>query len=421
MSSLKNKVVLHLTSLSSGGGGTYTIDIHRTCVDLGYDSYVVVRGRKCIYPDGSIKEIHPSRHFYWDKLRRFLFRLVIKHSYVDDAYSMYNLCERFTCHSAKDILAALPKKPDVIFVHWVSDFANAKVIRDLESMTGAKVLFIMVDHALFSGGCHYQLDCQRYKDGWHDCPATTSRWVKRGIEKNYAFKKHYLPKDIHVAARGIEKQRLSQSELFRNCQQELIVFPLDEKKFCPSSDKDALRVKWGVPVDRKVVLIGATHLNEKRKGMDLLVEALKNVHNDVLVLVAGNMDKQLAFVKEAKVLGYLSEGQLIEAYQMADLFVCPSLADAGPLMVMQSCFCGTPVVAFPVGVSAELVETGETGYLAQYGNVDDLAHGIDEIVMLPDERWKEISLKCRERVLRLCSSQAGNTIDVFLNRIFDNE
>ena len=245
--------------------------------------------------------------------------------------------------------------------------------------------------------------------------------MKRGIEKNYAFKKHYLPKDIHVAARGIEKQRLSQSELFRNCQQELIVFPLDEKKFCPSSDKDALRVKWGVPVDRKVVLIGATHLNEKRKGMDLLVEALKNVHNDVLVLVAGNMDKQLAFVKEAKVLGYLSEGQLIEAYQMADLFVCPSLADAGPLMVMQSCFCGTPVVAFPVGVSAELVETGETGYLAQYGNVDDLAHGIDEIVMLPDERWKEISLKCRERVLRLCSSQAGNTIDVFLNRIFDNE
>ena len=421
MPSLKNKVVLHLTSLSSGGGGTFTIDIHRTCVDLGYDSYVVIRGRKCIYPEGSIKEIHPSRRFYWDKLRRFLFRLVIKHSYVDDAYSMYNLCERFTCHSAKDILASLPKKPDVIFVHWVSDFANAKVIRDLESMTGAKVLFIMVDHALFSGGCHYQLDCQRYKDGCHDCPATTSRWVKRGIEKNYAFKKHYLPKDIHVAARGIEKQRLRQSELYRNCQQELIVFPLDEKKYCPSSDRVALREKWGVPLNRKVVLIGATHFNEKRKGMDLLVEALKNVHDDVLVLVAGKMDKPISFAKEANALGYLNEDQLIEAYQMADVFVCPSLADSGPLMVKQACLCGTPVVAFPVGVSVELVENVATGYLAQYGNVDDLAHGIDEIVKLPDERWKEVSLKCRERALRLFSSQAGNTIEDFLNRIFENE
>ena len=155
--------------------------------------------------------------------------------------------------------------------------------------------------------------------------------------------------------------------------------------------------------------------------MDLLVEALKKVHDDVLVLVAGNMDNQLVFAKEAKVLGYLNEDQLIEAYQMADVFVCPSLADAGPLMVKQSCFCGTPVVAFPVGVSAELVENGETGYLAQYGNVDDLAHGIDEIVMLPYERWKEISLKCRERAMRLFSSQAGNTIEDFMDRIFENE
>lgn len=417
MPSIKNKVILHLTSLSSGGGGMVTIDIHRTCLDFGYESYVVIRGKKCIGPDGSEKEIQPSRHLYWNKLRRFVFRKIVKHSRIDDEYSMLNLCERFTCHSAADILAALPKKPDVIFVHWVSDFANAKIIRDLESMTGAKVLFIMVDHALFSGGCHYQLGCQRYKNGCHDCPATTSRWIKRGVEKNYAFKKRYLPKDIRVAARGIEKQRLSQSELYRNCQQELIVFPIDEKKYCPTPDKVALREKWGVPVDRKVVLIGATHLGEKRKGLALLVEALKKVHNDALVLVAGYMDKQLAFAKKSKVLGYLDEGQLIEAYQMADVFVCPSLADAGPMMIKQACLCGTPVVAFPVGASTELVENGETGYLAEYGNVDDLAHGIDEILWLSDEERKEMSLKCRERAVRLFSTQAGNTIDDFLKRV----
>ena len=188
MPSIKNKVILHLTSLSSGGGGKVTIDIHRTCLGFGYESYVIIRGKKCIGPDGTEKEIQSTRHFYWNKLRRFTFRKIVKHSHIDDGYSMLNLCERFTCYSASDILAVLPKNPDVIFVHWVSDFANAKVIHDLESMTGAKVLLLMVDHALFSGGCHYQLDCQRYKDGCHDCPATTSKWVKRGIEKISAFK-----------------------------------------------------------------------------------------------------------------------------------------------------------------------------------------------------------------------------------------
>lgn len=412
------KVVLHLTSLSSGGGFNETMDMHRICLGFGYDSYVVIRGKKCIYPDGTQKEIHTNSRLYWNKLCRYVFRQIVKHSYVDNSYSMYNLCERFTCHSAKEILKALPQKPDVVFVHWVSDFANAKVIRDLELMTGAKILFDMVDHALYSGGCHYQLDCQRYKDGCHDCPATTSRWVKKGIEKNFEFKKHYLPKNAHIYARGIEKQRLSQSVLYKDCHQELIVFPIDEKKYCPPINKVALRGGKGVPTDRKVVLIGATHLNEKRKGMGLVMEALKKVHSDVVVLVAGNLEKDMSFAKEAIVLGFLSENQLIEAYQMADVFVCPSLADAGPLMVKQACFCGTPVISFPVGESVELVESGETGYLAQYGDVDDLAKGIDEIVSLPDEKLREMSLKCRERAVRLFSSQAGNTFEDFMNRVF---
>ena len=173
-----------------------------------------------------------------------------------------------------------------------------------------------------------------------------------------------------------------------------------------------------MPVNRKIVLIGATHLNEKRKGMALLVEALEMVQDDVLVLVAGNMEQPISFAKEAKVLGYLDEDQLIEAYQMADVFVCPSLADSGPLMVKQACLCGTPVVAFPVGISVELAEKGETGYLAEYGNVADLACGISEIVSLSDGAWKEMSLKCRERAVRLFSTQAGDTIDDFLKKVF---
>lgn len=417
MSSLNKKVILHLTSLSSGGGGIVTMNIHQNCLDFGYESYVVIRGRECVCPDGSRKEITLTRKFYWNKLRRFLFRQIVKRSQIDAVYSMYNLCERFTCYSAKDILLALPKTPDIIFVHWVSDFANAKIIADLKRMTGAKILFLMVDHALYSGGCHYQLDCEGYKDGCHNCPATNSRLIKCGIERNYVFKKKHLPEDIYVAVRGAEKQRLRQSAIYKNCHQELVVFPIDETKYRPSSNRAALREKWNVPIGSKIVLIGATHLGERRKGMKLVEAALEKVKNDVVLLVAGNMDKQMAFGKESIVLGLLNENQLIETYQMADVFVCPSLADSGPLMVKQSCLCGTPVVAFPVGVSIELVENGETGYLANYGDVDDLANGIDTITMLSDENWREMSIKCRERAVQLFSTKVGNSIDDLIKRL----
>ena len=195
---MNNLIILHLTSGISGGAGKYTMDFHRTVLACGYDSYISVRGMEIIYPDGSHHAIKQSRSLWWNKLRRWLFRQVVKHAKIDNAYAMYNLCERFTCHSAVDMLAAMPKKPDVVFVHWVSDFANAKFLHELKQLTGAEIVYILVDHALYSGGCHYQINCQRYINGCHNCPATTSVIVQRGIEKNFAFKERYMPKGIII-------------------------------------------------------------------------------------------------------------------------------------------------------------------------------------------------------------------------------
>lgn len=81
---------------------------------------------------------------------------------------------------------------------------------------------------------------------------------------------------------------------------------------------------------------------------------------------------------------------------MADVFVCPTLADGGPMMVRQSLMCGTPVVAFPVGVSTLLVESGTTGYLAEYGKAEDLARGIDAICDMSKEEYTNMVQTCRK-------------------------
>lgn len=407
MSSLTKKVVLHLTSLHDGGGGKITTDIHQYLLRLGYSSYVVFRGKRCLFPDGEIKSIPQTQRHWWNKLRRFVFRWIAKHSRIDQNYSMFNLCERFTCYSAKDILSVLPQKPDTIFVHWVSDFANAKLIHDLWETTGAKIVFLLIDYALFSGGCHYQLDCQKYINGCHNCPATNSWIIKKGIERNYAFKLRFLPKDIVINANSVEKERLKITELYKNALFFSSIFPLDESVYCAVKDKAALREKWGLPNDIKIILVGSTYVNEKRKGLSLFVKALGKInYKDFIVAIAGNQRTPIQ-IERARILGYLTEEELIEAYQFSDVFVCPSIADAGPLMVKQACLCGTPIVAFPVGVSVDLVRTGETGYLAAYKNVDDLARGIDSVLSLSEEKWKVMSDNCREKGLKLCSFQAS--------------
>ena len=417
MQKIKKSVILHLTSLDFGGAGKYTMDFHRSVLACGYESYVAVRGKEIIYPDGSKHEIKQTNSFWWNKLRRWVFRKVVKYAKIDNAYSMYNLCERYTCHSAADMLAAMPKKPDVVFVHWVSDFANAKFLSELKQLTETEIVFILVDHALYSGGCHYQIDCQEYKEGCHNCPATTSWIIKRGIEQNYAFKKKYLPYGIIIGGEG-DRTRLSQSAIYQDFRVERLVSPMDANKFCPTEDRIALRKQWNMPIDKKIVFFGATSLNERRKGIKELLDALQFVQTDNVVYVAAGRTEGLMLPDNTIAVGYLNEIQLIQMYQMADVYVCASLADAGPMMVNQSLLCGTPVVAFPVGVSLVLVQTGKTGYQAKYGDSIDLAKGIDAILSLSKKEWKQMSANCRKLgVDTYANPNERYTIDNFIARI----
>lgn len=400
MQEINKPTILHLTSLDSGGAGKYTMDFHRSVLACGYESYVAIRGMEVVYPDGSRHEIKPTKSFWWNKLRRWIFRQVMKRSKIDNAYSMYNLCERFTCHSAADTLDAMPVKPDLVCVHWVSDYANAEFLAEMKQLTRAEIVFIIVDHAIYSGGCHYQIECQGYKDGCHNCPATSSYIVKRAIEKNYAFKKKYLPKGTILINGEEDRTRLCQSSIYRDFRFERIVTIIDAEKYKPSEKKVVLRAQWHIPHDKKMVLFGATSLDERRKGMKELIEALPMVQaKDAVFVAAGNI-KNMTFPENMIAMGYLNEEQLIQMYQMADVFVCPSLADAGPMMVNQSLMCGTPVVAFPVGVSADLIKTGVTGYLAKSGDSKDLAKGIDFVLQLTPSKWQQVSNNCRQLAIK---------------------
>jgi len=71
------------------------------------------------------------------------------------------------------------------------------------------------------------------------------------------------------------------------------------------------------------------------------------------------------------------------AYQAADVFVCPSTEDAGPMMIPESMLCGTPVVAFNSGGAPDLIQTMKTGYLAKYKDSNDLASGIHALISSP--------------------------------------
>jgi glycosyltransferase involved in cell wall biosynthesis len=168
---------------------------------------------------------------------------------------------------------------------------------------------------------------------------------------------------------------------------------------------------------------GCQHLDDERKGMNYLLRALEILYtrlsdderNSVLLVLAGH---DIDSIKELLhfdyvYLGYVKQFQLPEIYSMSNVFLSPSVNDAGPSMVNQSLSCGTPVVAFEMGTALDVVKDQDTGYCAKLRDSDDFARGIEMIFRMPSERYTEIRNHCREMALKQTSEKAH--VDGFLN------
>jgi glycosyltransferase involved in cell wall biosynthesis len=213
-------------------------------------------------------------------------------------------------------------------------------------------------------------------------------------------------------------KRVRQSSLFRDHRVELIPYPIDTTIFRPFNQRTA-RDLMQIPEDRKILFFGATYLEDRRKGMKQLIEAMAKLavlieagtkikRDDVFLLIAGLNGKalleQLPFA--GKYVGHLNDDiTLALAYQAADVFVCPSIEDAGPLMIPEAMLCGAPVVAFDAGGAPDLLETMKTGYLARLADPEDLAKGIYALLMT--ESLTEMRTAAHEAALK---SHAPSTI-----------
>ena len=127
------------------------------------------------------------------------------------------------------------------------------------------------------------------------------------------------------------------------------------------------------------MFFAAANINERRKGLHLLAEALRRLDDPPLLMVAGN--GTVARGIETRYLGaVLDEEILADAYRAADVFAVPTLADVLTQTAPESIACGTPCVAFDRGGVIDVVRHLETGYLARFGDVDDLARGLTTLL-----------------------------------------
>jgi glycosyltransferase involved in cell wall biosynthesis len=168
---------------------------------------------------------------------------------------------------------------------------------------------------------------------------------------------------------------------------------IDIRVFKPG-DRDEARRRLRLPLDRRIVFFAAANINERRKGLHLLAEALRRLEEPPLLLVAGN--GTVARGIETRYLGaVVAEEVLADAYRAADVFAVPTLADVLTQTAPESIACGTPCVSFDRGGVVDVVRHLETGYQARFADVEDFAQGLTTLLG-DEELLARLSRRCRE-------------------------
>jgi glycosyltransferase involved in cell wall biosynthesis len=393
---------LRITQVStndiSGGAARAAYRLHTGLRKLGHDSRMLVAHKAS--DDSNVALFQPTRDLPSRVRRRVLSSFMARSgsrlpprppgaTFFSDDRSAFGA----------EMAEQLPPC-DILQLHWVSTFVDYKkfflrVPRELP------IVWTLHDMNPFTGGCHYSGDCGKFRASCGACPELLSTVAYDFSAQSWRRKERAIS---HRDGRGIQivtpsrwlAEQARASSLFGKMPIEVIPNGLDTETFQPR-DRKAAREKFGIDPTSKVALFVAEWAAEKRKGLDLFLEAVRKMNKGpefCLVAIGRGLPKELGGVRSVSINYVRDEMTMSMVYSLADVFVIPSLQDNLPNTSLEALACGVPTVAFSVGGLVDVVRPGRTGTLVSPGDIHGLGDAITSLLSKDDER-STMAAECR--------------------------
>ncbi len=400
------KILILSTSDIDGGAARAAYRLHTSLLDAGIESQMLVKDKHSIDPtvlcisnskiQKGINALRPSIDRI--NVNRYKPRSLFSQSWV----GFNGISEQVNRIN-----------PDIVHLHWIC--GGLIRIEDIAKIK-AKIIWNCHDMWPFTGGCHYDEYCGRYKTGCGSCPILESskkndlsRVVFRRKLATYKKMKELIvvgsSKWISTCAR--ESRLFSDKKVItlKNC--------INTKLFKPI-DKNIARDLFNIPKNKKVILLSAMNvIGDARKGARELFEAVNMLDIEgAIVVVAGSEKSQVLDIKYPlyHIEPLKDEVSLSLMYNIADVLIVPSLQENLANSIVEGLSCGIPVVAFNIGGNPDLIEHKIDGYLAKDFSTRDLAFGIEWV--LSHENYSKLSNSARGKILNEFDSH--NTVQKYI-------
>jgi glycosyltransferase involved in cell wall biosynthesis len=394
--------ILHLgTSDIDGGAARASYRLHQGLLQKGIESRMFVRNKH-------VDSEFVIRYKYPNGLKKIGYK--IRKLQIENDFNKYRSTrpagfEVFSDDRSSLISGLFDQLPfaDIYNLHWISGFID---LPSFFNTIKKPVVWTLHDMFPFTGGCHYNSGCENYKTHCHHCPQLGST-----KEKDLSFhiweRKHkaiseFKNRIIIRADSNWLADEAKKSSLLNNLDIDTIHYGIETGEFIPG-DKIACRRAFNIPDKDKVIVFGAPGIDNPRKGFKQLNEALnlvRETYPDVFLLSFGLGDIPVSNGSNGLHLGHIGSNHLLSIiYNCADVFVIPSLQEAFGQTALEAMSCSVPVVGFNTGGIPDMIENGQTGYLAENGDIHDLANAITHILSLDEISYMKMAKNCREKVL----------------------
>ena len=156
-----------------------------------------------------------------------------------------------------------------------------------------------------------------------------------------------------------------------------------EEEVKKRDEKVSLRNKLGITEKNMIVFVGSFI---RRKGIDILLKACKDMEDTAVVLVGGSDTSGYKEIISEKLkthvypVGFKNKEEIKKYYQAADLMVLPTREDIWGLVINEAMAQGLPVVTTNRCLAGlTLVKNGENGYTVPVEGVEVLKQAIEKV------------------------------------------
>ena len=357
--------ILHVCTSDKGGAGLCCLRIHKSLLDSGVNSRVVVQIKES--NEREVYQYEPIRNWFYRVISMFcrVLRLPLTaRSRVLLLGQEYNTTYSLPVSYVDITKCDLYHWADVIHLHWVNNYLDYP---SFFLKNDKPVVWTLHDENLFYGIAHHHHSIlkdnpleKKYRMIKNEALASTNNLTIVFLS-SYMYNKFGTEKVIEGKQKTIISNSVNGS-----------IFKIGDKKY--------LRRKYGFEEDKIIILFIAQNINDPNKGLSVLSQAVSDLHDDRFVVLAlGGNANNTQWPCTFSYGSVYDPSILSELISTADMFALPSFQEAFPQSPLEAMSCGIPVLAFPVSGVVEAVDDSN-GYICEDFTKAELIRGIKHIL-----------------------------------------